>query len=419
MSSAPSGYQAPKTNWKSADVPLPTDLNRIEGNIQAIESGSRTLDPSQVPSGNTGSLRQLLDWFANRIKAITGTTNWYDAPATTLAAAKSHIDATSGIHGATSSATANRIIIRDSAGRAKVAPPQAGDDIARKDTVDAHANATSVHGATSSATANRLVARDANGRAKFASPASAGDAVIFPVPVTALKLATGTFSANPGTYQVDVHRYAFASPLATTSGSIAPGAEVSEIGYLTGSSAMRRWMFRNAGEYGVTWTWDYVTASGQPRVWAEVDDAGNIYAMWEAEDPADPEFPDEPPFEPHPGRVLVPLDAPGEAILSAVNARLDQVAIPQVFARSIYATSSPHQAVRALLADQLRVRALEEPDDIRDVLTIADRDRRHWYLQLYFRQASRVLCNHRASTLIPLYREMCRVNLKTGKLELW
>src|SRR5690606_29465410 len=72
-------------------------------------------------------------------------TNWYDAPATTLAAAKSHMDATSGIHGATSSATANRIIIRDSAGRAKVAAPSASDDIARKAEVDAVLSALNTH----------------------------------------------------------------------------------------------------------------------------------------------------------------------------------------------------------------------------------------------------------------------------------
>ena len=175
MSTAPQGWQNPRTNWQAADIVHPSDFNRIEGNIQSIESGSRTLDPSQVPSGNTGSLRQLLDWFANRLKAITGESNWYDSPATTLAATKSHIDATSGIHGATSSATANRIIIRDSAGRAKVAAPSASDDIARKDTVDAHANATSVHGATSSATANRIIIRDSAGRAKVAAPSASDD----------------------------------------------------------------------------------------------------------------------------------------------------------------------------------------------------------------------------------------------------
>jgi len=136
MSSAPSGWQNPKTNWNSADVPLPTDFNRIEGDIQAIELGQRTLDPSQPPGGNTGSLRQLLDWFANRIRAITGASNWYDSPATTLAAAKSHMDATSGIHGATSSATANRLVIRDPAGRAQFATPSAAADAATKGYVD-------------------------------------------------------------------------------------------------------------------------------------------------------------------------------------------------------------------------------------------------------------------------------------------
>ena len=85
MSTAPQGWQTPKTNWQAADVVRPSDLNRIEGNAQAIESGSRTLDPSQVPSGNTGSLRQILSWFANRIRAITGAANWYDSPPATLA----------------------------------------------------------------------------------------------------------------------------------------------------------------------------------------------------------------------------------------------------------------------------------------------------------------------------------------------
>src|SRR5690606_38127687 len=60
----------------------------------------------------------------------------YDSPAATLAAAKSHMDATSGIHGATSSATANRLVIRDSAGRAQFATPSAAADAATKGYVD-------------------------------------------------------------------------------------------------------------------------------------------------------------------------------------------------------------------------------------------------------------------------------------------
>ena len=56
--------------------------------------GTRTPDQSQAPaSPGTGTLTQLVSWLANRIKTITGKTNWWDAPPTTLQAAKNHIDA--------------------------------------------------------------------------------------------------------------------------------------------------------------------------------------------------------------------------------------------------------------------------------------------------------------------------------------
>lgn len=386
MSSAPSGWQNPKINWASADVPLPTDFNRIEGDLQAVESGSRTLDPSQAPSGNSGSLRQILSWFANRIRAITGASNWYDSPATTLAAAKSHMDATSGIHGTTSSATANRLVIRDG-----------------------------------------------NGRAKFAQGASTGDAVVYPVPVTSLKKAQGTMSSSVG-YVFAVHQYAFASPLRGSRSSI----EYS-VGIILGAqsyhqSSTRQWVGIHQAKSGSGWgieysnvqsgspdvsvTWDYLTASGHPRVWAALDDLGEIVAIWEAEDPADPEFPDEPPFEPEEGLALIQVEAPDEKLLGAVAKRLERAPMPQGFTRSIYAADPPPRAVRAMFARQFQERGLEEPPDIREVLSIADRDRRYWYLQLYMRQASRLLHDHRASTLVPLYREMCRVDRRTGRLVL-
>ena len=79
--------------------------------------------------------------------------------------------ASTSAHGATSEATPNRIVMRDSAGRFKAAAPSASDDVARKAEVDAvqtnlnnHANATTgVHGATSAATPNTIVQRDAEG----------------------------------------------------------------------------------------------------------------------------------------------------------------------------------------------------------------------------------------------------------------
>lgn len=93
MGTAPNGYNTPKTNWAAGNIPAASDFNRIEMNIQAVEEGQRTIDPAQVPASNTGSLRQLLDWFANRIKAITGKTNWYDTPSKTLEDLNAHINA--------------------------------------------------------------------------------------------------------------------------------------------------------------------------------------------------------------------------------------------------------------------------------------------------------------------------------------
>ena len=74
-------WQTPKTNWQAADVVSPTDMNRIEGNIEA------------------------------------------------------HVADTSA-HSATSAPTANRIMMRDASGRAQVAAPLASADIATKGYVD-------------------------------------------------------------------------------------------------------------------------------------------------------------------------------------------------------------------------------------------------------------------------------------------
>lgn len=104
----------------------------------------------------------------------------------------SHIDATTDVHGATSEATASKLIIRDSAGRAQVASPSEDNDITNKAYVDAlvsgdagavqqalneHiAKTTEVHGATSEATANKIAIRDDSGRLQVATPSAANDA---------------------------------------------------------------------------------------------------------------------------------------------------------------------------------------------------------------------------------------------------
>lgn len=106
--------------------------------------GNRTINQALANPANTGLVTSLLSWIAGRLKAILGTTNWYDAPPITLQAIKTHVDATgAGTHGSTAAATADTLMHRDVAGRAKVAAPAAADDIARKDTVD-NAIATAV-----------------------------------------------------------------------------------------------------------------------------------------------------------------------------------------------------------------------------------------------------------------------------------
>lgn len=90
MSTAPSGWQTPKTNWLTSDPIAVGDLNRAEANSAAIETGSRTLDQALAAPANIGNLRQVLSWFAGRIRAITGAANWHDAPATNLAVLHTH-----------------------------------------------------------------------------------------------------------------------------------------------------------------------------------------------------------------------------------------------------------------------------------------------------------------------------------------
>jgi hypothetical protein len=84
-------WTAPKTDWVPADGVADTDLNAIGENLLYIKTD--------------------------------------------------HMDATTGIHGAVSTATASKLIIRDAFGRAKVVAPSAEDEIALKSNVTAEASA--------------------------------------------------------------------------------------------------------------------------------------------------------------------------------------------------------------------------------------------------------------------------------------
>lgn len=176
MSTTPSGFTPRPEVWSTSHPITTGELNRIEGNINAIETGNRTLDQVLAGRANVGTLRQILSWFAGLFRAITGATNWFDVPATTLVAAHTHHSTTQGVHGSVSTPTANTIMQRDAVGRTKVATPAAADDVARLDTVTTHAALTNTaHGAVSAPTVNTLMARDAAGRTKVVAPAVADD----------------------------------------------------------------------------------------------------------------------------------------------------------------------------------------------------------------------------------------------------
>ena len=55
------------------------------GAISDTLVGDRTIDPAIADAySNTGTLTKLFSWLAKALKALKGTTNWYDAPADTI-----------------------------------------------------------------------------------------------------------------------------------------------------------------------------------------------------------------------------------------------------------------------------------------------------------------------------------------------
>lgn len=165
-----------------------------------------TADQALPTPANTGTLAQMISWFAGLIKGITGKSDWKTAPATTLEAAAAHHASTANPHATTAAqvsaepafsagiasqyrrgdktwqdlATAARAVVLTGLSTATNAVITAADSILSalgklQAQITAHSALTAPHSATSSATASRLMMRDASGRAKVSAPSEADD----------------------------------------------------------------------------------------------------------------------------------------------------------------------------------------------------------------------------------------------------
>lgn len=156
----------------------PAMISVLNENFDAIDEAlTPSVDDITEPNTDTqkAKLSGVLGWIANRIKAITGKSKWYEAPSINLETVAKHIgsgthpnatassagfmpaDDKSKLDGATANNTANTLMFRDQNGRAKVSNPSASLDAANKDYVDTNCvrkNFTATMGAILTAQSN-------------------------------------------------------------------------------------------------------------------------------------------------------------------------------------------------------------------------------------------------------------------------
>ncbi|MBT9156976.1 MAG: hypothetical protein DDT37_01979 [Firmicutes bacterium] len=186
-----------------AGTAITADFTHVTG---AAVAPDQALAPPVSPSG---TVRQLVSWLANRIRAITGAAGWWDAPATTLAAANAHYPATTGVHGVGAS-TVESVAGAQSKVDTHV-PVTTGihgvgtstvESIAgAQSKVDAHAALTTAHSAVSAATASRIIIRDAAGRAQVVDGAVAADIATRGQVDTHAGLTTGVHGVGASTVE--------------------------------------------------------------------------------------------------------------------------------------------------------------------------------------------------------------------------
>lgn len=192
------------------DIGVMADLTTIdkESLVRAINevnakspADASTAQKGIVQLSSTASTSEILAATPKLVKDTT------DSISSTLS---SHTGSTSSVHGSTSTATANRIIQRDSTGRAKVASPSASDDIARLDTVTSQVGTLSSLQTTTKTNAvaaiNELFTSVSSGKSnietaitgKGGTVSKAGSVATFP------ELVNGVNSIEQGIYSVQI-----------------------------------------------------------------------------------------------------------------------------------------------------------------------------------------------------------------------
>lgn len=138
----------------ASSISSTTDARQLRAMAVSQMDGA-TPDQTQAPaSPGTGTLAQALSWFANRIKAITGATNWWDAPATTLATANTHIGRTDNPH----------VVTTTQIGAETPVGAQAKVDTHGALTTGAHGGIVASSDVVTVATANKLLKLDAGAK---------------------------------------------------------------------------------------------------------------------------------------------------------------------------------------------------------------------------------------------------------------
>ena len=190
------------------------------------------------------------------------------------------------------------------------------------------------------------------------------------------------------------------------------------------SSYQNKWRLYVMGSYQDAYLgtkWRYLTNSGNPKVWALVNEKGEIHTIWEAEDPVNDEFPDDPPIDEREGLTLKHLKMPTNEQIKRLIQQVQNSDCPGWQHRSIYKDCRDnHELLCEMVRQLLQERSLDDFDDLEELLSkqqVPEQEKRDWRKQLISRSASRILFNSSLDDFGSLLEKYFKVGQK-GTLSL-